>query len=325
MFLLGNQNTEMECIEKTAQYLSSYAKEFENTKKYWTDKVTHVVSKTPMKSFDIMQNGYLVYQTLVSRLYGRTGFYQSSGGYGFRDQLQDAIGMKWVDPNILKNQILLNARHQFSEGDVEHWWHEDTNLGIRTRYSDDLLWLVYAVEEYIDFTGDFSILDIKERFIKASMLAENENDKVDYYTNYDNEETIFEHCCRALKLASHLGKNNLPLMKHGDWNDGMNNIGKEGKGESIWLGFFLYGILSRFIEIIDYQQKNYKKKTINKELEVVINQNGSKKYQPTRIEEYNKTDYDEMKNKIIDLQTKIKNALNTTGWYGRRYIRAIKY
>ncbi len=323
IFIIGTQKTEMECIEVSTKYLNSYLKEFEKTKNYWKEKVTRIKSKTPLKSFDILQNGYLVYQTIVSRMYGRTGFYQSSGGYGYRDQLQDAIGMKWVDPAILENQILLHARHQFSEGDVEHWWHEDTQLGIRTRYSDDLLWLVYAVEEYIDFTGDYSILDKKEKYIKADKLQKNELDRVDYYNKYENENTIFDHCYRAIKKSTKLGKHNLPLMKNGDWNDGMNKIGEKGIGESVWLGFFLYDVLNRFIDIVDYKQKNTHNQIISKEIEVEINEHGNKELQPTNIQDYNKINFEELKEIIQNLMNKLKNALNNIAWDGRWYIRAI--
>ena len=322
VLIIGAEKTEMQCLEVSAKYINSYKHEFEKTREYWKRRVSKVKSKTPMKSFDIMQNGFLVYQTLASRMLGRTGYYQSSGGYGFRDQLQDSLGMKWIDPNILKEQIMLHSRHQFFEGDVEHWWHEDSELGIKARYSDDLLWLVYAVEEYIDFTGDYSILKEKERFVKAKPLSNNEIDRVDYYKNYSSEESIFNHCLKALHKSLNLGKHNLPLMQHGDWNDGMNKVGEQGKGESVWLGFFLYMILKSFIDILDYMENNDHKTIISKELEIEINQNGNKKIKPTSIDECLDIDYKREKEKFKKIASKIKKSLNTFAWDGRWYLRA---
>ncbi len=322
MISLGVEENEENIINTVANINENYEEKFKETKKYWKEKVQKVTSTTTSKSFDAIQNGWLVYQTLSSRMNAKTGYYQSSGGYGFRDQLQDAMGMKWVNADILKNQILYNASHQFAEGDVEHWWHEDSKLGIRSRYSDDMLWLPYAVLEYIDFTGDYGILKEKAGFIYAEKLKENETDRVDYYRknegskiNYSpffdnnfikedekiqnlkeesdfdsknnstendikNEKnvesienknfTIFEHCIRAIKCAYNLGNHNLPLMKNGDWNDGMNRIGNQEKGESVWLGFFLCNILERFIPIIDYVSKNQTKPNFSKEISLSV-------------------------------------------------------
>ena len=322
VFLIGAEKDEIKCLEKSTYFLSSYEKEFKNTKKYWKEKTSKILAKTPLDSFNIMQNGRLVYQTLTSRMLGRTGFYQSSGGYGFRDQLQDAIGMKWVDSNILRTQILFHAKHQFLEGDVEHWWHEDSHLGIRTRYADDLLWFVYAVEEYIDFTGDFSLLDEIVEYIEADILKEDEIDRVNYYYSSEKKGSIFEHCLKAIKMASTLGKHNLPLMKHGDWNDGMNKIGEKGKGESVWLGFFLYDILNRFIELIDHQEEKAQKQIISKDIEVETNEKGDKRLQPTRIDECKNNDYENLKNEIKETIIKLKKSLNTISWDGRWFIRA---
>ena len=213
VFLIGCEENEEKCLDKATKYITNYKEELENTKKYWVEKTGKVSSNTPTKSFDIMQNKWLVYQTIVSRINSKSGFYQASGGYGFRDQLQDSLGMKYVDINYLKNQILLCAKHQFAEGDVEHWWHEDSNLGIRTRFSDDLLWLPYAVLEYIDFTGDYSILNQTEKYLKAEELQENEEDRVGIYNEYEDDGTIFEHCIKAIERASKFGKNNLPLIR----------------------------------------------------------------------------------------------------------------
>lgn len=294
VILLGVSDSEINALETSVKFFSKYNKELSETKKYWENLTQKTISKTDDKSFDIMQNGPLVYQTIASRLYARTGFYQVSGAYGFRDQLQDAICMKWIDINILKNQIILCANHQFVEGDVLHWWHNDTSLGIRTRYSDDMLFLVLAVIEYVEFTGDYEILNIKAKYIIDEELKENENDRVKVYLPSDFEGTILEHVIKAINRACIFGKDSLPLIKSGDWNDGMNKIGKENRGESIWLGFFLYENIDRFIKMIESNKKFFEEK-IDKDL----------------IEKYKK----------INETLKIK--LNTIGWDGKWFIRAI--
>ena len=188
-----------------------------------------------------------MYQTIVARMVARSGFYQSGGAFGFRDQLQDALATKYLEPEILKNQIIKHSKHQFIEGDVEHWWHEETNKGIRTRFSDDLLWLAYATLEYIDFTGDKSILDIETNYIDGKVLEDGVDEKYDRYIPSEIKETIFEHCIRAINKSLNFGENGLPKIGSGDWNDGFSEVGNKGKGESVWLGFFLYTILDRFI------------------------------------------------------------------------------
>ena len=404
LIALGVEEKEENIINVVTKIISNYKEEFEKTKKYWKDKAGRIKASTPMKSFDVMQNGWLCYQTLASRMIAKTGYYQSSGGYGFRDQLQDAMGMKWVNPDILKNQIIYNASHQFFEGDVEHWWHEDSKLGIRSRYSDDMLWLPYAVLEYIDFTGDYGILKERASFINAESLKPDENDRVDYYkkiegnninfaphenrnatnlyknteediekTNVDEENanidiektnvdikdasvdrgdtnamgedkdefSIFVHCIKSIQTAWELGEHDIPLMKNGDWNDGMNKIGNGGKGESVWLGFFLYDILTRFIEIIEYTEKNAQIKNISKDMSIGIenkkksvNFNGHMienenineikvdKTKPTQIGEWNYIDYGKLKNEFSEKASKIKKSLNSVCWDGRWFLRA---
>lgn len=371
LIALGVEEKEENIINVVTKIISNYKEEFEKTKKYWKDKVGRIKASTPMKSFDVMQNGWLCYQTLASRMIAKTGYYQSSGGYGFRDQMQDAMGMKWVNPDILKNQIIYNASHQFFEGDVEHWWHEDSKLGIRSRYSDDMLWLPYAVLEYIDFTGDYGILKERASFINAESLKPDENDRVDFYkknegskinfapyknTSLDiadinamgedkDEFNIFAHCIKSIQTAWELGEHDIPLMKNGDWNDGMNKIGNGEKGESVWLGFFLYNILTRFIEIIEYTEKNVQIKNISKDMSIGIenkkkslnesqNFNGQMieneninaikvdKTKPTQIGEWNYTDYGKLKNEFSEKASKIKKSLNSVCWDGRWFLRA---
>ena len=193
----------------------------------------------------------------------------------------------------MKNQILKAAAHQFIEGDVEHWWHEETKKGIRTRFSDDLLWLVYVTCEYIDITNDYSILDIEVEYLEAEELKENEDEKYDIHLKSGIKESMALHCQRAIEKALNFGENGLPKIGSGDWNDGFSTIGNKGRGTSIWLGFFIYDILEKFIKIIE-----------------------------------NKTDEDFLENNNIDIKkyqkTKegLKKKLNTIGWDGRWYKRA---
>lgn len=207
-----------------------------------------------MESVNIILNGWAAYQTISSRLLARSGFYQSGGAFGFRDQLQDTLGLKYLDCEFLKNQITKHSKHQFLEGDVEHWWHEETKRGIRTRFSDDLLWLPYATAEYINFTGDTSILEIETPYLSGNVLKEGEDEKYDLYEESQIKQSIYKHCIKSIEKSMNFGEHGLPKIGSGDWNDGFSTVGNKGKGESVWLGFFLYDILEKFITIIE--QKN---------------------------------------------------------------------
>ena len=219
--------------------ISNCVAELDLVKKKWKDSLEKVQVYTPQESLNIMLNGWTIYQTISSRLLGRTGYYQSGGAYGFRDQLQDTLALKYIKPSRMKEQILKHSRHQFIEGDVEHWWHEDTGRGIRTKFSDDLVWLVYVVLEYIDVTGDYSILDIEVPYVKGEHLGESEDERYDKYVESEISETIYMHCIRALNKALNFGEHGLPKIGTGDWNDGLNTVGNKGKGESVWLRIFL--------------------------------------------------------------------------------------
>ena len=192
---------------------------------------------------NIILNGWALYQTLTSRLYAKSGFYQSGGAVGFRDQLQDTFGLKYLDINFLKNQIIKQSNHQFLEGDVLHWWHEETKRGIRTKFSDDLLWLAFATIEYINFTGDYSLLDEETYYLKGEVLKEGQDEKYDLYQTSSIKQNIYEHSIKAIEKSLNFGEHGLPKIGSGDWNDGFSTVGNKGKGESVWLGFFLYYIL----------------------------------------------------------------------------------
>jgi cyclic beta-1,2-glucan synthetase len=216
---------------------------------FWRDRLSAVRIQTPSPALDLMVNGWLAYQTLSCRLWGRSAFYQSGGAFGFRDQLQDAAALLYHDPALTRRQLLLHAAHQFQQGDVLHWWHPPTGCGIRTRFSDDLLWLPYLTAFYARATGDWSLFGEPVRFLRARELEPGEDEA--FLTPQESEEvaSLYEHCCRALDRSLTQGAHGLPLMGTGDWNDGMNRVGREGRGESVWLGFFLYAILGEFVPV----------------------------------------------------------------------------
>ena len=276
---LGASDSVIGCKDLAYKYnnLNNCIQENEQIRKFWRDLLGVIQVNTPVESMNILLNGWAMYQTLASRMWGRTGFYQSGGAFGFRDQLQDSLSCKYLNPEITKNQIIRHSMHQFKEGDVEHWWHEETGRGIRTRFSDDLLWLPYVVADYIEFTGDYSILDIETNYLNGEILEDGVDERYDLYLSSEESESIYEHCIRAIEKSLNFGEHGLPKIGSGDWNDGFSTVGNKGKGESVWLAFFLCSILNKFRKICEYvendEKKSEKYKRIIEELRKAINLN----------------------------------------------------
>ena len=222
---------------------------FEAVQRYWSDVTDRLQIETPVPEIDLMVNAWLPYQNLSCRMRGRSAFYQSGGAFGFRDQLQDAAGLLLVDPALTRRQILLHAANQFVEGDVMHWWHPPTGKGIRTRFSDDLLWLPYVTAFYVRATGDAGILDEQIGFLTAREPGADEDEIFLHPAQSGEQGSLYDHCCRAIDRSLATGTHGLPLMGTGDWNDGMNRVGRAGRGESVWLGFFLFHVLGRFLPL----------------------------------------------------------------------------
>jgi cyclic beta-1,2-glucan synthetase len=252
-FVLGQGNNKEHTLELVRKYHDSayVGAALERTRVFWDHLLGTLQVHTPEPATDLILNRWLIYQSLSCRIWGRSSFYQPSGAFGFRDQLQDVLALLAIDPGITRGQVLNAAQHQFTEGDVMHWWHPPSSRGVRTRISDDLLWLPYVTSLYLEATGDMSLLEEKIPFLEAPPLSKDENERYNKYLQTNETYTLLEHCQRAIEKGATSGSHGLPLIGTGDWNDAMNQVGSEAIGESVWLAWFLCDVLERFASICD--------------------------------------------------------------------------
>ncbi|HUP81664.1 MAG TPA: glucoamylase family protein, partial [Pirellula sp.] len=248
MFTIGSARSEEDArqlILKTRGTENGY-KVLEDVWHYWSQTLGTVHIETPDPAVNFLANGWLIYQTLSCRMWARSGFYQSGGAYGFRDQLQDAMALIHAEPSLFREQLKLAASRQFREGDVQHWWHPPVGRGVRTHFSDDLLWLPLSLCRYVQITGDTGLLDEQIPYLSSRELHAEEEANYELPQISEDIGSIYEHALRAIDRSMQFGTHGLPLIGCGDWNDGMNLVGQHGKGESVWLAFFLYEVLVQF-------------------------------------------------------------------------------
>jgi len=252
-FLLGQGADRQDTLRLVKQYQDPAQVEaaWEAVNESWDGLLGTVTVQTPDPAMNLLLNRWLLYQTLSCRVWGRSALYQSSGAFGYRDQLQDVMALVHAAPHLARDHILRAAGHQFEAGDVLHWWHPPSGRGVRTRCSDDLLWLPFVTAHYVTTTGDEAILTERVPFLKNDPLEPEEEERYGHYETAAGDGTLYEHCRRALEKGSTAGPHGLPLMGSGDWNDGMNRVGIEGQGESVWLGWFLYATLTHFVPLCE--------------------------------------------------------------------------
>jgi len=250
VFLLGQADTVDDARSLVGRYRQIDVQAvLDEVTQHWDAVLDTLQVRTPDRAMDIMVNRWLLYQTLSCRVWARAGFYQASGAYGFRDQLQDGTALAMTQPALTREHLLRAAARQFVEGDVQHWWLPTSGQGVRTRISDDRVWLAYATAHYVETTGDAGVLDEPVAFLQGPVLGDEEHESFFRAELAQHSASLFEHCARGLDDSLALGEHGLPLIGTGDWNDGMNRVGEQGRGESVWLGWFLHTTLSQFVPL----------------------------------------------------------------------------
>jgi cyclic beta-1,2-glucan synthetase len=248
---IGRNRAEVHALIRRFRTTGAARSALESVWQYWRHTLGTLNVETPDSSVNIMTNGWLLYQTVSCRMWGRTGFYQSGGAYGFRDQLQDSMALIHAQPALVREHLLRAAGRQFPQGDVQHWWHPPAGRGVRTQFSDDYLWLPYVTCHYVTAVGDTGVLDHVVPYLEARALRPGEESVYTLPTQSAESATLYQHCKRAIENGLKVGPHGLPLIGCGDWNDGMNRVGTQGRGESVWLAFFLYDVLHRFATLAD--------------------------------------------------------------------------